>query len=121
MTPGLLHFGIFLRYFANFQKKIRPKTLLKPKKCPDCYTFVTFFCNSPRVTTVWVKVKIRLYSLPWIVDCFESLVNFDIKVALLTTINGIEIQNTNVIATYVGVSHGSLFRHMYSLYYMCWP
>ena len=47
VTPGLLlpdcyilgFFAIFLQIF----EKIRPKTLLKPKKCPDCYTFLTFF------------------------------------------------------------------------------
>ena len=51
LTPGLLNFAIFSDFFHIFEK-IRPKTLLNPKIFPDCYTFLTFFCNSPGVSTV---------------------------------------------------------------------
>ena len=41
----------FCHFFPIFEK-IRPQTLLNPKIFPDCYIFLTFFCNSPTVLKI---------------------------------------------------------------------
>ena len=63
----------------------------------------------------WLSV-IKSKKLPWIVDCWLSSVNFAIRVALLTTINGKANINTAVIATNAGISQGAL-----NIYYQYKP
>ena len=51
VTPGLLHFAIFLRFFAKFRKNT-PKNTNKTEKMPGLLHFFDIFCNRPGVTTV---------------------------------------------------------------------
>ena len=51
VTPGLLHFGIFCDFFANFRKNT-PKNTNKTEKIPGLLPFFDIFLYSPGVTTV---------------------------------------------------------------------
>ena len=52
VTLGLLHFAIFCQILEKNTPKYTTK-LLNPEILPDCYTFLTFFCNSPGIPTVY--------------------------------------------------------------------